>query len=196
MAGDVVFLHEVLPCSPTAPTASRWPSSQGFLLPVIARANSVLQTRGNDRVADTRGVADDLPLFAVPRAPPPRPPRRSRPKADLGPKCTASDELSPRERLRRCMLEAKLPKTSEHRTRMNSAKSGQAITTRPGFRFAPAWLHGHTCQSFDPIRIASSDFTLNDAACGSSTDFAKPIRQTGSWARTLVRTASPRCRLA
>ena len=72
--GDVVFLHEVLPGSADRSYGIQVAKLAGLPPPVIARAKSVLaKLEAQDRGQTARALADDLPLFAVPLAPPPKP---------------------------------------------------------------------------------------------------------------------------
>jgi DNA mismatch repair protein MutS len=64
--GDVVFLHEVLPGAPTAPTASRSRSSPACRRRDRARQAVLAKLEAQDRGQTARALADDLPLFAVP----------------------------------------------------------------------------------------------------------------------------------
>jgi DNA mismatch repair protein MutS len=66
--GDVVFLHEVVPGRPTAPTASRSPSSPGLPPAVVERARTILgELEKSEREKPVASLVDDLPLFAVPQ---------------------------------------------------------------------------------------------------------------------------------
>ena len=111
--GDVVFLHEVVPAPPTAPTASRWPSSPACRPSVIERAKLVLaQLEAEDRISPARKLIDDLPLFAAARpAPAPQPDKAL---AALVEALAAlhPDDMSPREALEALYaLKAQLAKT-------------------------------------------------------------------------------------
>ena len=69
------------PEPPTAPTASRWPSSPACRTAVVERAREILaRLEANDREAPKARLIDDLPLFAAarPAAAPENSPRRDR----------------------------------------------------------------------------------------------------------------------
>jgi DNA mismatch repair protein MutS len=96
--GDVVFLHEVAPGAADRSYGIHVAKLAGLPAAVIARAEQVLETleKGEQGGALTR-LAEDLPLFAATRAPPPepKPPRALDALLDqLDP-----DALSPREAL-------------------------------------------------------------------------------------------------
>jgi DNA mismatch repair protein MutS len=96
--GDVVFLHEVAPGAADRSYGIHVAKLAGLPAAVIARAEQVLETleKGEQGGALTR-LAEDLPLFAITRAPPPepKPPRALDALLDqLDP-----DALSPREAL-------------------------------------------------------------------------------------------------
>ncbi len=98
--GDVVFLHEVVAGAADRSYGIQVAKLAGLPTPVIERAKVVLaELEAEDRTSPARKLVDDLPLFAVPRAPPAAPRDEA---ADAVIKELAAlnpDELSPREAL-------------------------------------------------------------------------------------------------
>jgi DNA mismatch repair protein MutS len=111
--GDVVFLHEVLPGSADRSYGIQVAKLAGLPAAVVVRAKAVLaKLEAQDRGSNTRALADDLPLFAMPSrsAVEPLEPSAADKLADavaaLNP-----DEMSPRDALEAIYkLKAELPK--------------------------------------------------------------------------------------
>jgi DNA mismatch repair protein MutS len=99
--GDVVFLHEVVAGAADRSYGIAVAKLAGLPPSVIERAKVVLaQIEAEDRTSPTRGLIDDLPLFAA------RPASAAAPQADLALSAVADalkalnpDEMSPREAL-------------------------------------------------------------------------------------------------
>jgi DNA mismatch repair protein MutS len=97
--GDVVFLHEIAPGAADRSYGIHVAKLAGLPAAVIARAEQVLATleKGEQGSALTR-LAEDLPLFAATKPPPP--PELSEPSPlELLLAALKPDELSPRDAL-------------------------------------------------------------------------------------------------
>jgi DNA mismatch repair protein MutS len=96
--GDVVFLHEVAPGAADRSYGIHVAKLAGLPEAVLTRAEAVLATleTGEQSGALAR-LADDLPLFAAVRAPPP--PAHAPSPAEAALRALNPDELSPRDAL-------------------------------------------------------------------------------------------------
>ncbi len=111
--GDVVFLHEVLPGSADRSYGIQVAKLAGLPAAVVARAKSVLaKLEAQDRGANARALADDLPLFATPaRATGEAQPPSAADQLIHALTALHPDEMSPRDALEALYaLKAKLPK--------------------------------------------------------------------------------------